>query len=129
MVDWLASRFVLAAGIYLVVLGALSAVRPEGARRFLGRFASSAQAHFLELFVRLVVGSALILSAPQMRFSRLFTVFGWVVVGTTVVLVAVPWKWHRRFARWSVPIATQNMTLFAIGPLAGGVLVLLALLL
>jgi hypothetical protein len=127
--DWLAPVLVLAAGIYLVVLGAISAVRPESAKRFLATFASSVQAHFLELFVRFVIGFALILSAPQMRFSALFVVFGWALVGTTIVLLAIPWRWHRRFARWSVPLATRSMTLFAIGPLAGGVLVLASLLL
>jgi hypothetical protein len=127
--DRLAQTLVLVAGIYLVVLGVGSVARPERARRFLASFANSVQAHFLELFVRFVIGFALILSAPQMRFPGLFVVSGWVLVGTTLVLLAIPWRWHRRFARWSVPLATRSMPLFAIGPFAAGVLVLASLLL
>ncbi len=128
MMDWLPSLGVLAAGIYLLTLGLSSIIRPDDTQRFLASFASSARAHFVELSARLVLGAAFIAAAPKLKFSTLFVVFGWVLVATTLVLLAVPWTWHHRFASWSVPIATRNMALFAIGPLAGGIVVLYALL-
>lgn len=127
MIDSLPSLGVLAAGIYLLTLGLFSIVRPESTRRFLSAFASSAQAHFVELLARLVLGGAFIAAAPGLAFSPLFVVFGWVLVATTLVLLALPWRWHSRFASWSVPIATRNMRLFGIGSFAGGVVVLCAL--
>lgn len=125
----LASILVLLAGVYLVALAVVSVASPHRVRRFLGGFAGSASAHFLELFLRLIVGAALVLGAPRMKFAGLFLVAGWVVLGTTTVMFAVPWRWHQRFARWSVPMATRNMPLFAFGSFAAGVAVLASFLL
>lgn len=125
----LASIAVLLAGLYLVGLAAVATVSPQRAKVFLSSLASSAFAHFLELFVRLVIGAALVVYAPQMKFTRAFVVFGWVLVVTTIGLFTVPWRWHHRFATWSVPLATRNMPLLAIGSFAGGVLVLLSVVL
>lgn len=129
MADVLASVPVLLAGLYLVALAAVALVSPGRAKRFLASFASSAAAHFFELFVRLVVGAALVLYAPQMKFPGVFTVLGWVIVVTTIGLLAVPWRWHRRFAAWSVPYATRDMRLFALGSLTVGLSVLLSVVL
>jgi uncharacterized protein YjeT (DUF2065 family) len=129
MADLLVSVPVLFAGVYLVALAAVALISPERAKRFLSSFASSAPAHFFELFVRLIVGAALVLYAPQMKFAGLFVVLGWVIVGSTIGLSAIPWRWHRRFAEWSVPHATRNMRLFAIGSLAVGVFVVLSIVL
>lgn len=125
-IDRAALALVVATGVYLLLLGLVSLVWPDDARRVLAGFASSARAHFLELAARIAVGSAFILAAPQMRFPPVFAAFGWVLVGTTLVLLAVPWTWHRRFASWSVPLVTRNMTIFAVGPLVGGTVVLYA---
>jgi hypothetical protein len=129
MIRALAFVAVLLAGVYLVGLGAAALVRPQRAKRFLSGFASSARVHFLELAARLVVGAALVLHAPQMRVPGLFVVFGWVLVVTTAGLAVVPWKWHQRFASWSVPQATRHMALFGLGSLAGGIFVLASVLL
>jgi hypothetical protein len=129
MADLLVSVPVLLAGLYLVALAVIALVSPERAERFLSSFASSASAHYFELFVRLVVGASLVLYAPHMKFSGVFAVSGWVIVVTTIGLLAVPWRWHRRFATWSVPYATRNMWLFALGSLAVGVFVLLSVVL
>lgn len=126
--DTLAWLGVLAAGLYLLLLSAASVLRPDATRCFLGSFASSARAHFAELFVRLALGAAFIVTAPGMKFSAVFAALGWLLVATTLVLVWVPWRWHQRFAAWSVPMATRSMTIFAIGPLAAGAVVLYALL-
>jgi len=125
--NWLAWLGVLTTGIYLLLLGGASIVRPDATRRFLGSFASSARAHYIELFARLVLGAAFIVAAPQMQFSEVFVAFGWLLITTTMVLLVVPWRWHRRFAAWSVPMATRSMTTFAIGPLVAGAVVLYSL--
>jgi len=126
MIDLLASLPILLTGLYLIGLAAVALISPERARLFLLGFAHSASVHYLELAVRLVVGASFVWHAPQMKFAILFIVFGWVMVVTTVALLFVPWRLHRRFANWSVPHATRNLPLFALGSLVGGVLILLA---
>lgn len=128
MLHLLAWLGVLTAGIYLLLLGGAAVARPDATKRFLGSFASSARAHFAELIVRLVLGAAFVVTAPAMAFSAVFDAFGWLLIATTLVLVWVPWRWHQRFTAWSVPMATRSMTLFSIGPLVGGIVILYALL-
>lgn len=69
------------------------------------------------------------LTALCVRFSLAFTMFGWVLLGTTLLLAFVPWRLHRRFANWPVPQATRVIPLFGVGALAGGLVLFGALLL
>ena len=115
---------VLLAGFYLIALAGLLLLSPARGKRFLGGFASSAFTHYLELVVRLIAGVAILLYAPQMLFSGLFVILGWVLVVTTISLFAVPWQWHRRFAQWGVPYATRHLRLIAVASFALGGFVL-----
>ena len=124
MLNAIALFIILLSGFYFVGLAALSLVRPLRATNFLQSFASSAFAHYFELSVRLAVGGAFILRAPQMPFSYAFALFGWVLVITTVCLLAVPWKWHHWFAQKAVPHAIRYLSLVAIASLVLGVFVL-----
>lgn len=122
----LASLVVVALGLYLLALAVVSLLLPARAARFLGGFAGSARRHFLELALRLVAGSALLLRAPEMLWSGFFTVFGWVLVVTTLGLLALPWRWHQWFAQRAVPRAIAHMRLVAAAAFLLGVLVLAA---
>ncbi len=127
MLDLAAFAAVLVTALYLIVLGAAALHRPDPTKRFLEGFAGSPSVHFLELGLRLVAGAAMLTSAPRMQFSALFAGFGWVLVGTTLVLAIVPWRLHRRFAAWSVPQATRHMPLLGAGAAAAGLFLLVAL--
>lgn len=112
------------AGLYLLALGAASLFMPARASRFLLGFAGSQPVHFLELAVRLVVGASLIVYAPRVAFSRAFSLFGWVLLGSTACLLLLPWRWHRRFAQDAVPRATRHIALVGLASLALGGLLL-----
>ena len=115
---------VLLAAIWLIGLAAVSLVKPERAKDFLRRFADSASTHFLEVFVRLIVGVAFVVYSSHMKFSVVVTGFGWMLILTTVVLFFVPWKLHRRFAERSLPLVTGRMVLFGIVSFLGGFAIL-----
>lgn len=119
----------LTAALYLIALGGGALVRPERTRYFLEGFAGSARIHFTELVLRVVTGGALVLSAPRLAFSQALTIFGWVLIGSSLALALVPWRLHRRFAAWSVPQATQYMPLIGVTSIAGGLFLLAAILL
>lgn len=114
------------AGFYLVALSAVSFLAPSRASTFLMGFASSPRAHSAELAVRLVVGCAFVLRAPMTLYPAFFAAFGWLLVGTTAVLVLVPWRWHRAFAQRSVPQALRYLPLVAVASLLLGAFVLWA---
>lgn len=117
------------AALYLLALGAGAMVRPAIAKRFLGGFARTPRAHFVELAVRVVVGAALVRRAPDMAFSTGIALVGWTLIATSLALALVPWRVHQRFAAWSVPRATQHMNLIGIGSLVGGLVLAAALVL
>jgi hypothetical protein len=127
MIHSLTSLVVLLVGIYLVGLSVVSLLHPARAARFLTGFARSAAAHYLELTLRLTAGAAILFTAPKMLLSGYFVVAGWVLVATTICLCAVPWRWHRRFAEWSVPYAVRNLRLVAVASLVLGAAVLVSL--
>lgn len=124
MLNTIALIVVSLTGLYLIALAAVSFAAPARASSFLMGFASSAAAHYSELFVRAAAGCAFIVMAPHVPFPLVFTVFGWILVGTTAVLFLVPWQWHRKFALRAVPQALRALPLVAAASLLLGAFVL-----
>ena len=122
-----AGLVVTAAGVFFLVLGLLSFGRPWAVSRFLRAFASSARTHFLELFLRLLVGVAMVAYSPMMRFQELFRAFGWLLVVTTLALALVPWRLHRRFAAWVMPTVLAMLKWYGLSSAILGVFVLYSL--
>jgi hypothetical protein len=114
--------------LFLIGLAVMIVARPSTAKRFLGSFASSAKAHYIEQGLRLLVGAAMVNLADAMRYPNLFRGFGWLMVGTTIVLLLVPWRWHQTFATRVMPPVYRWMKLFALGAFALGVYILYCLL-
>lgn len=120
----LALVVVVLAGLYLVALGLVAVLAPARAERFLSGFARSATAHYTECAIRLAVGGALVLRAPDLLFPMALGVFGWMLVTTTAVLFAVPWRWHHQVAQRVVPLAVRHLRLVGGVSLAAGGLIL-----
>ena len=122
----LALSVIVLAGLYLFALGLAALLVPAQAKRFLRGFASSPIAHVVELSLRLLVGAALIESAHRVHWPGAFTFFGWVLLVSTAVLLALPWRWHQRFAQQTVPTATRFIALIGLASLALGGYILVA---
>ena len=120
---------VVTAALYLFALGGAALVRPELAQRFLGGHATTPRLHFTELGLRVLIGAALVLTAPRMAFGPGIATFGAILIVTSLALALVPWRFHQRFAAWSVPQATRNMPLLGVASIAGGMALLAALVL
>lgn len=128
MADTLALVALVLAGAYLLWLAGLCLFAPARATRFLDGFASSARAHYLELAIRLAIGAALLQYAPRMMYPDLFQFVGWVLVASTILLLAIPWHWHHAIARRAVPLATAHLRLFGLSSAAMGGFVLASIL-
>jgi hypothetical protein len=122
----LAGSGVMLAALYLLAFGAASLVAPQRASRYLLGFAGSVRVHVLELVARLAVGMAFLGHAPRMPLAGAFHVLGLVLVATTVGLAALPWHWHRRFARRAVPAVLPHLAPVGAVSIAGGAFVLWA---
>lgn len=126
MLDALALIVVVVSGLYLLGLGVLALTRPTLASKFLLGFAGSARLHYLELLLRLMVGAAFLRRAPYTTVPEPFQLFGWLLILTTLVMLAVPWRWHHRFTQQAVPRALRHLRLLAIACLLAGLAVLVA---
>ena len=123
MTDLLAGAVVVGAGLYLVALGICCFIQPRLAAKFLLGHASSGFLHYLELAIRLLVGASLVQRAPAIFYPAFFSVSGWILIGTTIVLLMVPWRWHREFAQQAVPLALRHIKLLGIASIAIGIMV------
>lgn len=126
MIDILSIALVASAGLFLAALGGVALVAPPLASRFLLGFASSPGKHYAELGVRLLLGCAFLVAAPRTMWPVALSLFGWVLLATTAVLLLVPWRWHHRFARWAVPEALRFLPLVGAASLVLGALILWA---
>jgi hypothetical protein len=129
VIEAVALAVVATTGVFFLVLGSASLVAPQRAGRFLSGFAGSAWKHYLELALRILSGSAFVLAAPRLPCPVVFGLFGWLLVGTTAVLIFVPWHWHRRFAQRVVPGALRLLPLVGMASIVAGGLVLSAVVL
>ena len=123
MTTFLAGAGVMLAAFYLVGFGAIALLVPSQASRYLHGFASSARVHFLELTARLTAGAAFMGYAPDMHFAGAFHILGLILISTTLGLAVLPWRWHQRFARATVPAARPYRPVVGIVSIAAGAFV------
>ncbi len=120
MMEAVAAALAWAAAAYLLALGLLLLVSPAHGRRFLAGFAQTVSAHYLELGLRILVGAAFIAHAPKMATPTLFAALGWVLIGTSLALALLPWRWHARIAQRSVAMATRFTLPLGLASIAMG---------
>ncbi|GAB2668766.1 hypothetical protein [Arenimonas aestuarii] len=126
MIEAAALAVVIAVGVFLFALGAAAFLAPAHAGSFLLGFAGSPTKHYLELALRLLAGGAFVISAPVVALAGGFTLFGWLLLGTTMVLLLVPWRWHHRFAQRAVPEALRFLPFVGVSSTLMGGLILWA---
>jgi hypothetical protein len=119
-----ASFVVVTFGLLLIAFTGVAFARPAIAGRFLGRFASSARAHYIEQIFRLLIGAALVVLSPTMWLSGMFWLVGWAIVISSAVLICAPWRWHQRLGERVRPLFTRYLRLYAVGSFAFGALLL-----
>jgi hypothetical protein len=117
---------VLAVAGFLLAQGVVALVQPDAVRAFLGRFAGTSNAHFLEMAIRIAAGLGFVFFAPFSGCPRILATAGFLLLLTSAALLFVPWRLHRRFAQWAVPMATGRMAPFGIACLAAGLAIVYA---
>jgi len=123
----LAAAFVVIAFcLSLIAFTSVAFAKPAIAERFLSAFASSARTHYIEQLSRVLIGAALVVLSPTMWQPKMFWLFGWAIVVSSVVLLCVPWQWHRRLGeRFQIlPLLVRHLRLYAVGSFALGALLL-----
>jgi|SRR5688572_23153478 hypothetical protein len=123
-VQIVALGIVVVAGLYLIALAVVALARPALARRFLLGFAQSAGVHYAEMAARIIVGAALFIASPRMLFSQVFAWFGAALLVSSILLLCLPWTWHRALGERVLPRFVRYLGVVApICFLLGGMLI------
>lgn len=117
---------VWASAVYVLALGGLMLVRPAIAARFLDGHAATAPLNALEAALRFIIGLAFMGASGEMRFETAFFWFGALLAATAVPMAFLPGL-HKRFARWSVPMAKPFLPVLGMLALALGAMLVWAL--
>jgi len=125
---------VVAAGVWLVGVAILMAFRPAYGLHLMEKMSATLERsgwrlQFSEQGLRVLVGLALIVRAPASKLPLLFEVAGWVLVGTSLLIIAAPIRWHGAYGRWLLKGLTPLMLriLSPVSALAGAGLIYAAL--
>jgi hypothetical protein len=108
----------IAAGVWLIAVGVIMALRPLHALHILSLTASSHRVNLSEQVPRLIAGVALIVRADASKLPLLFEIAGWFIAASSLVLLAIPLAWHTGYAKWWAqripPLAVRALAPFSV---------------
>lgn len=118
---WLVILF----GLWIAAVGVLMAFAPRTALAGLARMGSTLVINVTELGLRLIAGMAVWFAADLSRWPEGFRVAGAFIVVTSILLLAIPRRWHHAYAVWWAqqlkPLGVRLLAPAAL--MAGGVVV------
>lgn len=114
----IAKWIVILFGMFIILTGILMLVAPARARATLQKAGSTNFINYAEITIRMIPAIALILSADESKFPDIFRIFGWFMLGTSLVLYVVPRKLHHQYSLRSAeilkPIYVRLLSPFAL---------------
>lgn len=118
MLIQVAKYTIVAFGLFFIAAGCLMLVKPVKARALVQKAGSTAFINYAELLLRMIPAAALIIYSKYSLCPGVFTIVGWVMVGTSVILLMVPVSTHHRmssrFAHFLQPHYFQLISPFSI---------------
>ncbi|MEQ9103089.1 MAG: hypothetical protein RIE53_00180 [Rhodothermales bacterium] len=106
MILLVAQSVVVLFGVFLVGVGVLMLVRPARARAYLRKAGSTNLINYAEITVRMIPAAGMIVCSDASRFPEAFSVLGWFMIATSVVLWFVPRAMHHKYALWTAELLT-----------------------
>ena len=112
-------------GIFTILVGFLMLFAPQKAREILRKAGSTNVINYTEITLRMIPAAALVLVADLSKFPAFFSVLGWFMLATSMVLYVVPRSMHHQYALRSAEMLSP-FYLRLISPLSmffGGMLI------
>jgi hypothetical protein len=85
-------------GLFFMSVGILMGFWPKIARNVLRKAGSTFWIHYGEITIRMIPAAACVFYANYSKFPTFFEVFGWFMLGTSLVLYLVPKQLHHQFS-------------------------------
>ena len=103
-------------------------INPEKARTIIGKAGSTIVINYGELIVRLLIGISFVVSSKTNAYEQYFTIFGYFLIISALILMLTPMKIHHKFSTKAAetlkPIYLRICAPFSI---AFGIWILLAI--
>lgn len=100
----IAKWIVISFGIFLIFVGFLMLFAPNNARRILRRAGSTNLINYVEITIRMIPATGLILYSDLSKFPEIFKILGWFMLITSLVLYVVPRSIHHIYSLKSADI-------------------------
>lgn len=85
-------------GLFLIYSGFLMFINPEKARAIIGKAGSTIVINYGELIIRLVLGISFVICAKTNPYEQCFSIFGYFLIISAVILMLTPMKIHHKFS-------------------------------
>lgn len=113
----LAQWIIILFGVFIISIGFLMLFKPEKALSTLRKAGSTNLINYAEITIRLIPAIALVIYAPYSRYPEILRLFGWFMIGTSLVLYFVPRRYHHAYSlKWSGILKPNHVRMIA--PLA-----------
>jgi hypothetical protein len=98
----LALAGVIAAGLWLLAVALLMALRPAFSHHLCAKMTMQLEeanwrVQLTEQGLRIVAGVALVVRAPASKLPEVFYVAGWLLVASSVLILLAPIRWHGNY--------------------------------
>ncbi len=113
----IAKYIVILFGIFLVLTGMLMFWKPQYSREILRKAGSTNLINYTEITIRMIPAAGLILYSELSKYPEVFTILGWFMIVTSLILYLVPRRIHHNYALWCAEILTPKYTRY-ISPLS-----------
>ena len=109
---------ILLFGGFIIAVGFRMLFTPEKARLMLQKAGSTNLINYGEITLRLLIGIALVVYSAHAKFPEAFSIFGWFMSVTALLLYLVPKKLHHAFsmkcAHLLKPVVVRLLAPFAL---------------
>ena len=98
MILVLAKYTVICFGIFFICVGMLMLFAPATARKTLRKAGSTNFINYAEITIRMIPAAGMILYSEASKYPAIFTLFGWFMLLTSLILYFVPRHLHHKFS-------------------------------
>lgn len=98
MIDLISKWTTIIFGMFFIFVGLLMLFNPKKANEILRKAGSTNFINYAEITIRIIPAVGLILSANNSKYPNIFTIFGWFMLLTSLVLYFVPRHLHHTFS-------------------------------
>ena len=105
----LAKWIVILFGCFLISAGFLMLFYPSKARAIIGKAGSTNFINYAEITIRMIPAAALVIYANFSKYQEVFSILGWFIIATSLVLYVIPRKIHHAYAVYCAALLKPNL--------------------